>query len=111
MRDGLGCRSFLKSGVAMAGGLALAGPFATLGARAASGQPVRGGGYGPLGPVRDQTTGLPLLRLPRGFEYISFGWTGDPMVDGSPTPGSHDGMGAYRINGRAHLVPIIHVGR
>ncbi len=101
---GVGRRSFLKTGLAAAGGLALAGPFATLDARAAAGKPYRSRGYGPLAPALDHTTGLPLLRLPRGFEYISFGWTGDPMVDGTPTPGSHDGMGAYRVGGRVHLV-------
>jgi secreted PhoX family phosphatase len=45
-----------------------------------------------LRPVNDETTGLPLLKLPPGFTYRSFSWTGDPMVDGSATPGRHDGM-------------------
>jgi hypothetical protein len=27
--------------------------------------------------VRDETTGLPLIELPEGFRYVSFGWTGD----------------------------------
>ena len=54
-------------------------------------------GYGPLEPVIDQTTGLPLLYLPRNFEYLTFGWTGDPLLDGAPTPGSHDGMGAFSL--------------
>ena len=53
------------------------------------------GGYGPLSPVRDQTTGLPLLHLPEGFHYVSFGWIGDPLSDGTPTPGLHDGMAAF----------------
>jgi hypothetical protein len=48
--------------------------------------------YGPLAPVADRTTGLPLLQLPRGFSYQSFGWTGDRMDDGQACPGSHDGM-------------------
>ena len=48
--------------------------------------------YGPVGPTPDGSTGLPLLALPPGFEYKSFGWTGDPMGDGRPTPGLHDGM-------------------
>jgi secreted PhoX family phosphatase len=34
--------------------------------------------------------------LPRGFEYISYGWTADPMSDGSATPAAHDGMAAFR---------------
>jgi secreted PhoX family phosphatase len=48
--------------------------------------------YGPVTPVNDLTTGLPLLQLPAGFTYKSFGWTGDTMADGHPTPGNHDGM-------------------
>lgn len=52
-------------------------------------------GYGPLQPVTDETTGLPLLRLPEGFRYRSFGWTGDPLDSGVRTPGAHDGMAAF----------------
>lgn len=48
--------------------------------------------YGPVAPVLDESTGLPLLALPEGFSYRSYGWTGDPMADGRTTPGSHDGM-------------------
>ena len=33
------------------------------------------GGFGPLAAVRDESTGLPLLHLPAGFRYRSFGWT------------------------------------
>ncbi|SEH02127.1 hypothetical protein SAMN05444920_12462 [Nonomuraea solani] len=61
--------------------------------------------YGPLAPVRDHTTGLPLLLLPRGFEYVSHGWTGDPMSDDVATPALHDGMAAFRVRGgRVRLV-------
>ena len=45
-----------------------------------------------MSPVADQTTGLPLLQLPEGFTYQSYGWAGDPMDDGQPTPMEHDGM-------------------
>ena len=55
--------------------------------------------YGPLAPVRDETTGLPLLQLPAGFRYISHGWTGDLMSDGHRTPGAHDGMAAFSWQG------------
>lgn len=48
--------------------------------------------YGPVAPVADQSTGLPLLELPAGFSYTSYGWTNDPLADGRPTPGNHDGM-------------------
>lgn len=47
--------------------------------------------YGPLAPVADRTTGLPLLQLPRGFSYRSFGWSGDLMDNGQPCPDKHDG--------------------
>ena len=90
-------RSFLKS-AAVTAGAAL--PFHALLARvsADSSTGVRRGhteGYGPLFEIADAATGLPLLMLPRGFEYVSFGWTGDPMANGLPTPASHDGMAAF----------------
>lgn len=52
-------------------------------------------GYGPLQPVKDEATGLPLLELPEGFRYRSFGWTFDPLDSGTRTPGAHDGMAAF----------------
>jgi hypothetical protein len=62
-------------------------------------------GYGPLFPVDDETTGLPLLMLPRGFRYLSFGWTGDPLENGRPTPNLHDGMAAFAAgNGKPDRV-------
>jgi secreted PhoX family phosphatase len=51
--------------------------------------------YGPLRPAEDRATGLPLLELPEGFWYVSFGWTGDLLGSGELIPGSHDGMGAF----------------
>jgi uncharacterized protein len=86
-------------------------PFSALGAKASPAPTGRAprkqhgsGGYGPLAPVRDQATGLELLSLPAGFEYISYGWTGDPMDDGTPTPSSHDGMAAFWSKGRSLIV-------
>lgn len=62
-------------------------------------------GYGSLRPVADETTGLRLLELPAGFRYLSFGWTGDPMEDGTITPRAHDGMCAFPgDDGRVRLV-------
>jgi uncharacterized protein len=59
------------------------------------------GPYGPLRPVADLETGLPLLWLPEGFEYRTHSWSGDPMSNGEPTPEAHDGMGviAARTDG------------
>lgn len=95
-------RSFLLS----AGMAAFAAPLQALRAR------LDGGfigfddlGYGPLQPVKDATTGLPLLELPRGFRYLTFGWTGDRMDDGRRTPPLHDGMAAFPgPDGRVVLV-------
>jgi secreted PhoX family phosphatase len=56
-------------------------------------------GYGPLKPVRDLNTGLPLLRLPEGFSYTTFGWTGEPLAGGRACPRKHDGMGVLRADG------------
>lgn len=92
-------RSFLKN--AAAAGAAAAVPFNALVARAQS--PAHAGGvrrghtagYGPLFPTPDRSTGLPLLALPEGFRYLSFGWTGDPLSTGAPTPNVHDGMAAF----------------
>lgn len=65
--------------------------------------------YGPVAPVNDLTTGLPLLQLPPGFAYKSFGWTGDMMADGLPCAGSHDGMAVVRTRavGRSTELTLI----
>ena len=56
-------------------------------------------GFGPLRPVRDLNTGLPLLELPEGFSYTTFGWAGE-MLDGDVVcPGAHDGMGIVAADG------------
>lgn len=55
--------------------------------------------YGPIFPVADQSTGLPLLKLPRGFTYRTFSWRGDLMSDGSRVKGAHDGMGVVAVGG------------
>ena len=59
--------------------------------------------YGPLLPAKDATTGLPLIHLPDGFRYLTFGWRGDAMEHGR-TPAVHDGMGVIAsTNGRIVL--------
>ncbi len=94
-------RMFLKASTAAAGGIALASPLESLAARQRGGyRPDSDNGYGPLEPVADDTTGLPLLQLPRGFRYESFGWTGDLMSDGTLTPDRHDGMAVVDVRWR-----------
>ncbi|MEV0391230.1 alkaline phosphatase PhoX [Nonomuraea sp. NPDC050643] len=101
----VGRRTVLAGTAALAGATALA-PLDALAARSARADSADrrarrafSPDYGPLAPVRDHTTGLPLLLLPRGFEYISHGWTGDPMSDDVATPPLHDGMAAFRVRG------------
>ncbi|AZM44615.1 phosphatase [Streptomyces sp. WAC 06738] len=98
-------RRTLLRGAAVAAAASV--PFQALAARTAAAAPVKfefDAGYGPLSPVKDQATGLELLELPRGFEYISFGWTNDVMDDGVRTPSAHDGMAAFRYGDKVHLV-------
>jgi uncharacterized protein len=63
--------------------------------------------YGPVSPVADGATGLALLALPEGFSYRSFGWTGDPMDDGRPTPSNHDGMAVAAATKRSNSVVLV----
>ena len=86
-------RGFLQS----MGGLSVAATFGTFLKRTSYGDASHAAtGYGKLRPVADEATGLNLLCLPDGFRYRTFGWTGDAMADGRPTPDSHDGMGIVR---------------
>lgn len=97
----IGRRTALKAGAA-AGAFAA---FAALGSQPAGAQGRSGRksspDYGPLYPTRDLVTGLELLALPEGFSYMSYGWTGQIMDDGRPTPTDHDGMAvvAQKMNG------------
>src|SRR5918996_3799596 len=105
-------RSLLRYGATAAGASALAGPLFSLFARqvqATTRLEAIKSPYGPVAPVRDQTTGLPLLQLPGGFRYQSFGWSGDPMADGRRTPMEHDGMAVVRtrvIDGETEMTLI-----
>jgi secreted PhoX family phosphatase len=65
----------------------------------------RSAGYGPLRPLADENTGLPLLELPEGFSYRSFGWAGMSLADGGGTlPGAADGMGIVRVDGERYTL-------
>jgi uncharacterized protein len=98
--SGLGRRSFLKGSALAVAGLSSVVPFQALLSRKASAVELPySPDYGPISPVNDENTGLPLIMLPAGFRYISFGWTGDPMRDGNPTPSLHDGMAVVSTRG------------
>lgn len=108
-------RAFLKRGAAATAGtllvstgtqsLAARGALAAPGRRGQDLQSPDNGGYGPLRPTSDRTTGRHLLSLPVGFEYASFGHESSYAAtlglgsglgsDGHPTPGRHDGMAAF----------------
>lgn len=99
-------RTFIRQS-ALVGGLTVAGPLEAFVARLAAARDsrhVRSDGYGPLSPLKDETTGLALLELPEGFRYASFGWTGDRLEGGKFTPAAHDGMAAFRGHGSRVLL-------
>lgn len=109
-------RLALKGGSA-AIAAAFAGPIAAMATRVAEASQCAAAGasslldspYGPTAPVNDQTTGLPLIELPAGFTYKSYGWRGDVMSDGLVTPGAHDGMGVVvsRRVGRSQEIILV----
>jgi uncharacterized protein len=87
-------RTFLRRG-AMGAGAVWMLSLQELSARAGHRAPVVINGvspYGPISPKKDETTGLELLKLPDGFRYWSYSWTGDEMSDGVVCPNLHDGM-------------------
>ena len=100
-------RQVLKGGAA-AVAVGAIGSFGALSARQAlaAGDPTRTlpipSPYGALAPVADRSTGLPLLQLPRGFSYRSFGWSGDLMDNGQPCPDRHDGTAVVAIRRHGH---------
>jgi secreted PhoX family phosphatase len=122
---GLDRRALLKRGAAIgAGTLLFSSGAQALTARAALAKPGRrgqrieapdNGGYGPIGPVKDKTTGMELLHLPADFEYASFGHSAEYAAalglpttgsDGFPTPARHDGMAAFATD-KADVVRLV----
>jgi uncharacterized protein len=95
-RPAVNRRSFIKSGVAGAASISFA---AMLARRVNAAELPYTDDYGPIAPVNDLTTGLPLIALPAGFTYRTYGWRGQPMADRNPTPAAHDGMGIAAIKG------------
>ena len=86
-------RSFMRRG-AMGAGALWTLSLGELAARSGHRNPIVNGvsPYGPISPKLDESTGLPLLKLPAGFRYWSYSWTGDVMSDGVRCPNLHDGM-------------------
>lgn len=89
-------RSFLHRTLGAAATGAMLTAFSEFTARTACGDG-GGPGYGDLFSTIDQSTGLPLLKLPEGFTYQSFGWTFDLLRGRETTPGAHDGMAAIQV--------------
>ncbi len=91
-------RDFIATGLLGAGAASL-GLLALSKYALGRGNPGISDAMGPLRPVADESTGLPLLLLPEGFRYRSFSWAGSKMHDGHPVPGLADGMGVVRTEG------------
>ena len=98
-------RTFLRRG-AMGAGALWAMSLSPFMARRAYGAAIASP-YGPISPKLDETTGLPLLKLPDGFRYMSFSWTGDVMADDVRCPNLHDGMAVVDTQGNSgHLILV-----
>ena len=91
-------RQFVRAGVAGAASVAFSALLARQ-AKAGGRHHDHSPDYGPLSLKPDLATGLSLLALPEGFEYFSYGWTGQLMTDGRPTPPAHDGMAVVARRG------------
>jgi secreted PhoX family phosphatase len=91
-------RDFLAAGLLGAGTVSLGLIAYAKFARDAGAEPISES-MGPLRVARDETTGLPLLRLPEGFRYRTISWAGTPLHDGYAVPGSADGMGVVQQQG------------
>lgn len=91
-------RQFLRHAVQLGLGPVLVGGLGSLGA--CRHVPVHGAAQsGRLQAVLDPTTGLPLLRLPPGFRYFTFGWAGESLAGGGRIPPKADGMGIVHSEG------------
>ena len=98
-------RTFLRRG-AMGAGAFWALSLNPYMARRAHGAGIKSP-YGSISPKIDDTTGLPLLKLPDGFRYQSFSWTGDTMADGVKCPNLHDGMAVVDTQANSgHLILV-----
>jgi secreted PhoX family phosphatase len=100
-QPGLSRRQLLRGAAGAFGAAAFPTAIQALLARQANAGRIRtldaGNPYGTPVPALDQTTGLPLLRLPPDFTYKTFAWAGDPMLDGSRCPENCDGMAVVHV--------------
>ena len=95
-------REFLKKGLYGAGAVSIG--IAAL-ARCRPHGAAQDSPFGPLLPVADEVSGLPILQLPEGFRYRTISWVGERMSDGHACPAAFDGMGVVRHSGtRVRLV-------
>lgn len=90
-------RKFLSENFSTISSFGVGAAFVSLGSRFNLGENPKRASQ--LIEVKDETTGLPLLRLPEGFRYMSMGWSGDKFSDGSVIPEKHDGMGVVSVDG------------
>jgi secreted PhoX family phosphatase len=103
--NGLDRRTFLRRG-AMGAGAFWALSLDPFMARRAYGAGIASP-YGAISPKLDETTGLPLLKLPDGFRYQSFSWTGDMMADDVRCPNLHDGMAVIDARGNSGQLVLV----
>lgn len=98
-------RTFLRRGAMGAGALwaACFGPYM---ARRAEGAAIASP-YGTPIPTMDESTGLQLLKLPPGFRYMSYSWTGDLMADDVRCPNLHDGMAVIDAQGNSGRIILV----
>lgn len=97
--------SVLARGSAVAGHGALFGLLTGCGLPAAAASRASAPFDWTLKPVADATTGKPLIELPAGFRYFSFGWAGETMSDGVVCPGAADGMAV--VAGRGDRLTLV----
>jgi uncharacterized protein len=95
MNSGLSRRDFLQRAAATGAGIVLVGASDVLLTAPNGFAASRGIGYGALLP---DPAGR--LALPKGFQYTIVTEAGKTMLEsGHPTPGNHDGTGAFRARG------------
>ena len=98
-------RTFLRRG-AMGAGALWASSLAPFMARRAEGAAIPSP-YGDIFPTADEMTGLELLKLPAGFRYRSYSWTGDVMADEVRCPNLHDGMAVIDAQGNSGRIILV----